>query len=93
MAVTSKQVTQTASAVQCAPLGTYARSIVFQNNASNNMRLADANVTTTRGILILAVGSYFAPPPAESGAHLDLGQWWTIGTNADKLDIVYDAMN
>jgi hypothetical protein len=97
MAVKTLQVTQTASAVQVtATVGTYARWIVFQNTAAAVMRLGDANVTTTRGYSLPAsnaVNSVLVLEPMPNGQHYDLSQWWTIGTNTQLLDVIYDSMN
>jgi hypothetical protein len=93
MAVKTLQITQTGSVVHCAPIGTFARWISFQNNAGNVMRLGGANVSATLGISVPPASGNFVPPSGESGSHADLGQWYTIGTNADLLDVVYDAMN
>jgi hypothetical protein len=93
MAVTTLQITQSGSAKQIAPIGTYARWITFQNNAAGAMHVGDANVSATRGVSVPPGGSNFAPPPGTSDQHNDLGQWWTIGTNTQVLDVIYDAMN
>lgn len=93
MAVTTLQVTQTGSAVLVAAKGTFARWIVFQNNAAATARLGDANVSTTRGCQLSPAGGSLTLQPMPNSAHYDLGQWSTIGTSTQLLDVIYDAMN
>lgn len=96
MAVKTLQITQTGSAVAVsANAGTYARWVVFQNNAAAAARIGDGSVTATRGYALAAANA--SPPlilqPMPNGAHYDLNQWSTIGTNTQLLDVIYDAMN
>jgi hypothetical protein len=93
MAVKTVQVTQSGLAKQVSPLGTYARWIMFQNTAGAAMRLGDANVTASLGMSLAATGVPYFLQPMPDGLHYDLGQWYTIGTNTQLLDIVYDAIN
>jgi hypothetical protein len=93
MAVTTLQVTQTGSAKQVAPLGTYARWIKFVNLAAAQMTVGDVNVSATRGDpLVSSTGVALYPALADVSNHYDLGQWWTIGTNTQLLTVVYDSM-
>ena len=93
MAVKTLQITQTGSAVQVATVATYARWIIFQNTAAAAARIGDANVTSSKGASLAATGAPYILQPTPNGAHYDLSQWWTVGTNTQLLDIVYDAMN
>ena len=93
MAVTTLQVTQNGSAVKLAAAPLYARWIIFQNTAAAAMRLGDANVTASKGVSLAATGTPWILPPMPDGAHYDLSQWYTIGTNTQLLDVVYDSMN
>lgn len=92
MAVMSLQVTQTGAGVPIAPSKTYARWVIFQNNAGHAIRLGGANVTASLGIALNSTGATFIPPIGDSG-HTDLGQWYAFGTNADLLEVTYDSMN
>ena len=92
MAVTTLQVTQTGSAVSVAATGTYARWVIFQYNAGHSARIGDASVSATRGVSLAQSGGSLTLQPMPDSAHYDLGQWSTLGTNADLLDVIYDAM-
>jgi hypothetical protein len=95
MAVKTLQITQTGSPVQLATVATFARWIIFQNNAAAAARVGDASVTATRGYALAAANA--SPPmilqPMPNGAHYDLAQYSTIGTSTNLLDVIYDAMN
>ena len=91
MAVKTLQVTQTGSARSVAAAGTYARWILFANNAAAAMAIGDANVSLTLGAPLIAAGSFFLPP-MPPGCQYDLGQFYTIGTNTQNLAIIYDSM-
>lgn len=96
MAVKTLQVTHTGSAVRVATARTYARWVVFQNNSGAIARIGDGNVSSTVGIALPAIdiaNSVLTLQPMPDGSHYDLSQWYTIGTAAQLLDIVYDAMN
>ena len=92
MAVTSKNVAMTGAAASLGAAGTFARWVLFVNAAANQMAVADASVSLTRGAPLGAGGGSFFLPPMPDGAHHDLGQWYGIGTSTQNLTIVYDAM-
>ena len=93
MAVKSKNVTMTGSAVQLGAQGTFARWVVFANAAAAAQAVADASVSLTQGIPLAATtGSYYLGPMPD-GSHYDLGQFYGIGTNTQNLTVVYDSMN
>ena len=93
MAVKTLQITQTGSAVQLAASSVFARWVILQNNAAAAMRLGDSNVTASIGMSLSATGVPYVLPPMPDGSHYDLSQWYTIGTNTQLLDVVYDGMN
>jgi hypothetical protein len=92
MAVTTLQITQSGSAKSVAALGTYARWVIFQNNAAAAAHVGDANVSASRGVQLAAAGGSLTLQPMPNAAHYDLGQWSTIGTNSQLLDVIYDSM-
>jgi hypothetical protein len=98
MAATNLQVAQTGSAIAVAAKGTFARWILFVNNAAAAMAIGGAlgsTLTLTNGVpLGPGGGTYFLPPMPEGGSqHYDLGQFVAIGTSAQNLTVIYDAMN
>ena len=94
MAVKTLQVTQSGSAIQLAALGTFARWILFQDAAAAAMTIGDSSVTAAIGYVIPATtGSLLLSALADVSQHYDLGQFWTLGTNTQKLTVVYDSMN
>ena len=94
MAIKSLQVTQTGSAVQFPAVK--AKWAVIQNNAAAVCRVADSAVTASLGYSLAAAGAVNSnlpipvPPP---GAVINLSDWWTVGTNTQLLDVVYDSVN
>ena len=92
MAVKTLQVTQTGSAVQVSATSILARWIMFQNTAAAIQTIGDSAVTATNGYVLPASSGNVVLPPMIDG-HYELSQWWTIGTNTQKLSIVYDSMN
>jgi hypothetical protein len=62
------------------------QQFIPQNNGSNNMRIGDAGVSATRGIIIGPSGSAnVAPQLSYSG---DLSEFYVNGTAGDVLDIL-----
>ena len=96
MAVTNLQVTQTGASIALAPKGTFARWVLFVNNAAAAMAVGGAlgsALTLTNGTPLTATGGTYFLPPMPDGCHYDLGQWVGIGTNTQGLTVIYDAMN
>lgn len=92
MAVATLQVTLGAGVTPIIPSGNiFFKWVIFQNNAAANMRLGDANVTSSRGLLLQPVGS--ATPPYSVPVTGNLAKWFVIGTTAQVLDVIYDDGN
>lgn len=92
MAVTSIQVTLS-GATQVATTKTLARWVQFVNNAAAAMKIADANVGSSRGIPLSATGgAFFLPPTSDISQVHDLSQWYVKGTDTQALDVVYDSV-
>lgn len=88
--VRTLQVTLTASATPVIASGdVYFKWVVFQNNATHTIHIGDSLVSATRGIQLLAAGSYTQQPfsPPITG---NLNGWFIFGTSGDVIDIVYD---
>jgi len=83
------QVTLGAGATQISATSILCREIVFQNNgATNDMRVGDSTVSSTKGIKLLkASGSLTVGPLTENSE--DLRDWYVFGTAADVIDILY----
>lgn len=66
--------------------------VIFQNNSTHTMRLGDANITTSRGLLLLAgpAGGSYTQQPFSSPQTGTLAAWYVFGTAGDVLDIIYD---
>jgi hypothetical protein len=94
MAVKSLQITQSGSAIQLSASSLFARWILFQDTAAATMTIGDSTVTASKGYVLPATtGSLLLPALADVSQHYDLSQFWTIGTNTQVLNILYDAMN
>ena len=94
MAVRTLQITQSGSAIQLSSTKLFARWILFQNAAAATMALGDSTVTAAIGYVVPATtGSLLLPALGDPALHYDLSQFWTLGTNTQKLTIVYDSMS
>lgn len=67
-----------------------ARQVIIQCNAAANVRVGDANVSATRGALLLAasngsinLGENF------TGGEIDLQTIWLFGTATQVIDVIY----
>ena len=91
MAVKNLQVTLS-GLTQISATSIKARWVTFQNNAAAVMRLGDATTTSSIGISVAAGGDNYAPPMGEQAMVHDLSQWYVVGTDTQKLDVVYDKV-
>lgn len=87
--------TQTAIVPQSAggtptQLYTSFQQLMFQNNSTHNMRVGDATVTSTKGIVLLANGGSLTLGSLMEYSS-DLSEWYVAGTAADVLDILFIA--
>lgn len=62
------------------------QQFVPQNNGSNDMRIGDSTVSSTRGIRLSPGGSLSAAPALSYSG--DLNEFWVNGTAGDVLDIM-----
>ena len=86
------QVTIGAAATQVSTVNIYCNWVAFQNNTTADaMRIGDSTVTASRGIKLLAGGSFFTPPLAQPAATTNLATWYVQGTPSDVIDIACDA--
>ena len=89
------QVVMTGSAIQLAPLLTqtagqiYCSVLQIQDNGSNDMRVGDNTVTSSRGQVIGQGGGLYTAPCPPKGTRL--ADWWIIGTASDVADILYET--
>lgn len=92
--VTSIQVTIGASATQVSAI-LYCRWVVFQNNASHNIRIGDSTVTSSKGILLASgtPGGSFTLQPDPQPEIINLSQWYVSGTQNDVVDVTCDTIN
>jgi hypothetical protein len=94
MAVKTLQITQTGSAIQLSSTKLFARWILFQNAAAATMALGDSTAAAGVGYTLPATtGSLLLPALADVSQHYDLSQFWTLGTNTQVLNILYDSMS
>jgi hypothetical protein len=84
-------VTMTGSAVQLSTTVQLVKwfTVTGVTISSAAARLGDSAVTTTRGIPIAANGVFTSPAIATESEVYDLSQVYAIGTNNDKLSVVY----
>jgi hypothetical protein len=66
--------------------GIYFQQLFLQNNGSNNMRIGDSSVSTTKGILLYPGGSQTGAMAIEYSGTLN--DWYVVGTAGDVLDIM-----
>lgn len=87
--VVTMQVTIGAGVTSILPAGNITcRWIVFQNNAANTMRIGDSSITSSRGVKLLAGGSFYQ---GYSGpAAFSLSGWYVQGTQNDVIDVIYE---
>lgn len=66
--------------------------LIVQNNSAHSVRLGDASVSATKG-LVLASGSTTTTPPLIIAPHLeyssDLSEYFLFGTAGDLIDVMY----
>lgn len=66
--------------------------LIFQNNSTHSVRVGDASVSATKG-LVLASGSTTTTPPLVIAPHMeysgDLSEWYLFGTAGDLIDVMY----
>jgi hypothetical protein len=90
MSISTLQVTIGAGVTQVTTSSIPCRQVIFQNNATHNMRVGDANTTSSRGAL-LAAGSPGGSLNAGTftAMNVNLKECWVAGTQNDVLDIIY----
>lgn len=91
MAVTTLQITLSGQ-TRISATKLLARWVEFQNNAAAVMRIGDINTSATQGISLAAAGGFFAPTTSDVSLVHDLSQWYVIGTDTQKLDVVFDKV-
>jgi hypothetical protein len=91
-AVKTIQVTLGASATQISTVTQNCRWVLFQDNATHNIRVGDINTTSSRGIAIAANGGAFFIPPAPTPPSTNLYNWYIVGTTSDVIDVVCDTV-
>ena len=62
------------------------QQFIPQNNGSNNMRMGDVTVSTTKGIILSPTGSLSVAPALQYSG--DLSEFYVVGTSGDVLDIM-----
>lgn len=83
------QVTLGATATQISASNINVQSLVVQNNtASDTCRVGDSTVTTSKGLLVNASGSYNLTLNFPRGTILS--QWYIAGTQNDVIDVLYE---
>ena len=94
MALHYLQVTIGAANTQISSTRIPCRQVIVQNNAAHSCRVADKNVSSTKGALLNASGGAgqgggtmnFGPFQAYN---TDLTEWWINGTQNDVIDVLY----
>jgi hypothetical protein len=64
----------------------YSPAVTFQNNGTLSMRIGDNTVTSARGILLFATGSFTI---SSSDNRIPLFSFFVVGTAGDTMDILY----
>jgi len=78
------------SAQQLTATATKCCWVILQGVGSNSVvRVADSNVATGRGGIITASGGILTLPPVTDNNGYDLSLIYVIGTNNDKITILY----
>jgi hypothetical protein len=67
----------------------YCSVLIFQNNASHNVRVGDNTVTASRGILLNPGGSNTLTVCPPHGTLLS--QYYLYGTSGDVIDVMYEV--
>lgn len=62
------------------------QQLITQNNGSNNMRIGDNSVSSTKGIILYPTGSNSVAPALQYSG--DLSEFYVNGTAGDTLDIM-----
>jgi len=85
------QVTIGAATTRVTTTDTYARQIIFQNNAANSMRIGDSTTSSTKGALLSSgsPGGLMNIGPTPTIQSLNLAEWFVNGTNTQVLDITW----
>ena len=81
------QLTMTGTRQQLTTSQIYSPFVTIQNNGTNQIRCGDNTVTSTKGIVIFATGSYTIQ---RSDNRVPLFTRYVIGTAGDKVDIDYE---
>jgi len=78
------------SAQQLTATATKCNWVILQGVGSNAVvRVGDSNVATGRGGIITATGGILTLPPVTDNNGYDLSLIYVIGTNNDKITILY----
>ena len=67
------------------------RWVMFQNNATHNMRIGDRTISSTKGMQLQPNAWFFIPasePPIPLTA---LDKWYVAGTQGDVIDITCES--
>lgn len=66
--------------------------LIIQNNSAHSVRIGDATVSATKG-LVLGAGSTTTTPPLTIAPHMeyssDLSEFYLFGTAGDLIDVMY----
>lgn len=70
---------------------TFARQIIFQNNATHVMRIGDSTTSSSKGAQLASgsPGGSMNVGPSPQPQMLNLAQYFVAGTNADVLDVYW----